>query len=237
MITGLYGFALYGVTALLPLFLQTLLGYSALDSGLAVSPRGLGAMASMVVVGVLVNYVDGRILLAFGLGILAYSTYLLGHINLGISMGSVALPNFLNGFAGGFIFVPLTTHDHEPPAQAGDRQRRRHLQPDAQYRRQHRHRRAHRSRCAARRSIRTIMGANLTASNSRSACERHSRASQRRFQAGGANAVTAHQEAMGAVYRSIAAASRGRSPMQTISACWLFHRWSASRWPRSFIGC
>ena len=42
LITGLYGVVLYGVTALLPLFLQTLLGYSALDSGLAVSPRGPG---------------------------------------------------------------------------------------------------------------------------------------------------------------------------------------------------
>ena len=105
----LYGFALYGVTALLPLFLQTVMGYSALDSGLAVSPRGLGSLVAMVMVGVLVNYVDGRILLALGFAGFGYSTVLLSHINLGISMWSVAVPNFLNGFAGGFIFVPLTT--------------------------------------------------------------------------------------------------------------------------------
>ena len=106
---GVYGFVLYGVTALLPLFLQTLLGYPALDSGLAVSPRGVGAIVSMVVVGMLVNYVDGRLLLAFGFGIFAYSIFLLSRINLSISMVSVALPNLINGFAGGFIFVPLTT--------------------------------------------------------------------------------------------------------------------------------
>jgi len=109
LIATLYGFALYGVTALLPLFLQTLLGYSALDSGLAVSPRGLGSMLAMLMVGILVNYVDGRILLACGFAGFGFSTLLLSHINLGISMWSVALPNFLNGFAGGFIFVPLTT--------------------------------------------------------------------------------------------------------------------------------
>ena len=109
LIATLYGFALYGVTALLPLFLQTILGYSALDSGLAVSPRGLGSMVAMLIVGVLVNYVDGRILLACGFAGFGFSTLLLSHINLGISMWSVALPNFLNGFAGGFIFVPLTT--------------------------------------------------------------------------------------------------------------------------------
>ena len=57
---------LYGVTALMPLFLQTLIGYSALDSGLAVSPRGLGSLIAMVVVGLLANRIDSRILLAFG---------------------------------------------------------------------------------------------------------------------------------------------------------------------------
>ena len=46
LITGIYGFVLYGATAMLPLFLQTLMGYSALQSGLTVSPRGIGAMAS-----------------------------------------------------------------------------------------------------------------------------------------------------------------------------------------------
>jgi len=109
LITGLFGFVLFGVTAILPLFLQTLMGYPALDSGLAVSPRGIGAMLSMVVVGTLVNSIDGRLLLACGFGILGYSTLLLSHVNLGISMVSVALPDLINGFAVGFIFVPLTT--------------------------------------------------------------------------------------------------------------------------------
>jgi DHA2 family multidrug resistance protein len=109
LIAGLYGFVLYGVTAMLPLFLQTLMGYPALDSGLAVSPRGLGAVFSMIIVGTLVNYVDSRLLLACGFGILGYSSLLLSHVNLSISMASVAMPNFINGFAGGFIFVPLTT--------------------------------------------------------------------------------------------------------------------------------
>jgi DHA2 family multidrug resistance protein len=109
VITCLYGFVLYGVTAMLPLFLQTLMRYPAIDSGLAVSPRGIGAMLSMVMVGILVRYVDSRLLLASGFAILGYSTLLLSHITLGISMASVALPNLINGLASGFIFVPLTT--------------------------------------------------------------------------------------------------------------------------------
>jgi DHA2 family multidrug resistance protein len=109
LITGIYGFVLYGTTALLPLFLQTLMGYPALDSGLAVSPRGIGSLTSMIVAGILVKYVDGRLLLACGFGILGYSTILLSHINLGVSMVSIIVPNLLNGFSGGLIFVPLTT--------------------------------------------------------------------------------------------------------------------------------
>ena len=109
LITCIYGFILYATTAMLPLFLQTMLGYSALQSGLSVSPRGIGAMASMMAVGILVRYFDGRLLMAFGFVLLGYSTWMLGQINLAIDMGSVVMPNVISGFAMGFIFVPLTT--------------------------------------------------------------------------------------------------------------------------------
>jgi MFS transporter, DHA2 family, multidrug resistance protein len=104
-----YSFILYGITAMLPLYLQTLMGYSALDSGMAVSPRGVGAVLSMIVAGWLVSRVDGRLMLGFGLAILTYSTYLLTRINLDITMASIVIPNMINGFAMGFVFVPLTT--------------------------------------------------------------------------------------------------------------------------------
>jgi DHA2 family multidrug resistance protein len=100
---------MYASTAMLPLFLQTMMGYSALQSGMSVSPRGFGAMASMIAAGFLVRYIDGRLLMAFGFAILGYSTWLLGQINLSIGMGSVVIPNIASGFAMGFIFVPLTT--------------------------------------------------------------------------------------------------------------------------------
>jgi DHA2 family multidrug resistance protein len=109
LITAMFGFVLYGVTAMLPLFLQTLLGYPALDSGLAVSPRGIGSMLAMMVAGTLAARIDGRLLLAIGLGIFGVSTLMLGRINLGIAMASVAIPCVINGFGGGLTFVPLTT--------------------------------------------------------------------------------------------------------------------------------
>jgi len=109
ILTSAYGVVLYGITAMLPLFLQTLLGYPALQSGLAVSPRGIGSLVSMFVVGRLVGVIDNRILLAAGFGILAVSSAMFSRINLEIAMVNVMLPNIINGFATGFIFVPLTT--------------------------------------------------------------------------------------------------------------------------------
>jgi DHA2 family multidrug resistance protein len=122
LITGLYGVVLYGFTAMLPLFLQTLLKYPALQSGMAVSPRGIGSMFAMIVVGRLTRVVDNRLLLACGFGVLSLSAFMLSNINLEISMTSVILPNLLNGFATGCIFVPLTTMamGHLPKEEIGN---------------------------------------------------------------------------------------------------------------------
>lgn len=102
------GVVLYGTIALLPLFLQTLMGYPALQSGLAVSPRGIGAVVSMILVGRLVGKVDGRYLVMLGFIVVGYSSYLLGDIDLEISISSIVWPQIIAGLAMGFVFVPLT---------------------------------------------------------------------------------------------------------------------------------
>ncbi len=103
------GMVLYGSTALLPLFLQTLLGYPALQSGLAVSPRGIGSVFSMFIVGRLVSKVDGRYLIIFGFSVLAYSTNMFTNLTLEIAESNIMVPMLISGFALGFVFVPLTT--------------------------------------------------------------------------------------------------------------------------------
>jgi DHA2 family multidrug resistance protein len=103
------GIVLYGTIALLPLFLQTMLGYPAVQSGMAVSPRGFGSIVSMILVGRLIGKIDGRYLVLFGFLVLGYSTYQFSDINLMVTAKSVVWPNIFSGFAMGFIFVPLTT--------------------------------------------------------------------------------------------------------------------------------
>ena len=106
---GLLGVIIYGTTALLPLFLQESIGYDAFNSGLAVAPRGIGAMLSMILAARLITKVDERVLIAIGVVIRGVSLLMLGHLDLQMSMGSVVWPNIINGFANGFLFVPLTT--------------------------------------------------------------------------------------------------------------------------------
>ena len=100
---------LYGTTAQLPLFLQTVMGYPALQSGYAMSPRGVAAFITTFFVGRLVGRIRTRWLLFCGFVTLAYSSFLLAGINLEISMASVIWPSVINGIAISFIFVPLTT--------------------------------------------------------------------------------------------------------------------------------
>jgi DHA2 family multidrug resistance protein len=106
---GLIGVVIYGTVTLLPLFLQDLLGYTAYDSGLAVSPRGIGALISLLIAGQLIGKIDSRTLIATGLGIRAVSLFMLGDLNMQIGMWNIVWPNVINGFANGFLFVPLTT--------------------------------------------------------------------------------------------------------------------------------
>jgi MFS transporter, DHA2 family, multidrug resistance protein len=100
---------LYGTTAELPLFMQTLMGYPALQAGLTQSPRGVAAFIATFMVGRIVGKIKSRYLLLFGFSLLAYSSWKLSSINLQVSMASVIWPSVLNGIAISFIFVPLTT--------------------------------------------------------------------------------------------------------------------------------
>ncbi len=100
---------LYGTTAALPIFLQTMMGYPALQSGFALSPRGIAAFITTMLVGRIVGKVPNRILMVIGFVFLAISSFWLGGINLQVSMRDVVWPSMLNGVAISFIFVPLTT--------------------------------------------------------------------------------------------------------------------------------
>ncbi len=104
-----FGFVLYGSIMLLPLFLQTLMGYDATLSGWALAFGGIGSLMIMPVVGRLTTILDSRILIFVGLLINAYAVYLMSLYNTQIDFVTAWWPRFIQGFGLGTTFVSLTT--------------------------------------------------------------------------------------------------------------------------------
>jgi DHA2 family multidrug resistance protein len=102
------GFVLYGSMVLLPIFLQTLLGYPALQAGIAMAPRGLGSFCMMPMTGILTGRVDNRKLLAMGFLIGGTTLLWLGHLNLQAGYWDIFWPQLAQGVGMSLLFVPLT---------------------------------------------------------------------------------------------------------------------------------
>jgi DHA2 family multidrug resistance protein len=103
------GFVLYGSLVLLPLMLQTLLGYPSLQAGIALAPRGMGSFIAMPLVGAVMSRVDARKLLAAGLFVGSCTLFWLGSLNRSLGYWDIFWPQFIQGLALGLLFVPLTT--------------------------------------------------------------------------------------------------------------------------------
>jgi DHA2 family multidrug resistance protein len=101
------GVVLYGSTALLPIFLQTLLGYTALLSGLVLSPGGILVIILLPVVGKLLTRVESRWLVVFGLFILGLSLFHMANFNLEIDFRTAMVARIFQSAGMAFLFVPI----------------------------------------------------------------------------------------------------------------------------------
>jgi len=103
------GFVLYGSLVLLPLLLQTLLGYPSLQAGIAMAPRGMGSFLAMPIVGSILAHVDARKPLAIGLAVASLTLFWFGSLDLSLGYWDIFWPQFIQGVSLGLLFVPLTT--------------------------------------------------------------------------------------------------------------------------------
>ena len=110
----LLGFVLYGSLVLLPIFLQTLLGYPALQAGFAMAPRGVGSFLAMPIVGAIMAKFDARKLLAVGLIVASSTLVMLGSLSLDAGYWDVFWPQFIQGTSLALLFVPMTTATMDP---------------------------------------------------------------------------------------------------------------------------
>ncbi len=103
------GFVLLGSTAMIPLLAQDLLGYTATLAGMVISPGGFVIMALMPVVGRLVNVIDTRALIAFGLIVSAYAMWRMTHLNVQVDYWTLAIDRMVQTAGLAFLFIPINT--------------------------------------------------------------------------------------------------------------------------------
>jgi DHA2 family multidrug resistance protein len=105
----LLGFVLYASTMLLPVFVKTLLGYTAMQSGLVLSPGGLAIIVLMPVVGFLLTRYQPRTLIIFGLVVSALGLFRMAHFNLNVDTRTAVLARVVQSAGLAFLFVPMNT--------------------------------------------------------------------------------------------------------------------------------
>lgn len=103
------GFGLYASMVLMPVLLQTLMGYPALQAGWVMAPRGLGSVVVMPLLGAAIGRTDPRRLVGIGFLINAVTMYWLATLNLDAGFWDFFWPQFVQGIGLGLLFVPLTT--------------------------------------------------------------------------------------------------------------------------------
>lgn len=98
---------LYASLAILPQFLQSMLGYTAFLSGATMMPRGFGALISIAICSVLADRVNKKFLVITGLMLLGVSTFIFGSLNLQISSINIVVPNFIMGMGMSLTMIPI----------------------------------------------------------------------------------------------------------------------------------
>lgn len=103
------GFVLLGSTALLPLFTQGVLGYTATLAGEVISPGGFAIMLLMPIVGKLLVHLDARGLIVFGLALTAYALYRMSQFTVHVDYWTVATDRIIQTCGLAFLFIPINT--------------------------------------------------------------------------------------------------------------------------------
>ena len=102
------GIIMFATMALLPPMLQHLFGYSVIDTGIVLMPRGVGVLISMQVAGLLMRKgVDSRPVVASGFLITTLSLWEMSHWSLGVDQQTIIASGLVQGLGMGLVFIPL----------------------------------------------------------------------------------------------------------------------------------
>jgi len=105
----IFGIVLLATMALMPPFLQNLMGYPVMTTGMVLAPRGIGTMVAMLVVGRLIERIDARYLIMVGLLLIAESMWEMSGFTTQVGIDEIIRTGVIQGLGMGLVFVPLST--------------------------------------------------------------------------------------------------------------------------------
>jgi len=100
---------LFGTLVSLPIYLQTLMGYTSFLAGAVLAPGGVANLLSMPIIGKFMHRYNPKAFIIVGILMTAYSTFLMAQFNLGVDFGTILWPRIYMGLGMGVLFIPLTT--------------------------------------------------------------------------------------------------------------------------------
>ena len=103
------GVLLFSTSALLPSMMQNLLGYSALQAGVASMTRGLGSLIAFLAVPMLVGRFGPRKVLLVGILLSSWALWRMGQFDLSMTPAPIEWAGFVQGLGTGLLFAPLNT--------------------------------------------------------------------------------------------------------------------------------
>ena len=103
------GIVLLATMALLPPYLQNLMDYPVITTGLVLAPRGIGTMTAMILAGRLIGRVDARLLILCGLLLTAFSLWEMSLFAPDMPESVIIKTGLVQGLGLGFVFIPLST--------------------------------------------------------------------------------------------------------------------------------
>ncbi|HET7226682.1 MAG TPA: DHA2 family efflux MFS transporter permease subunit [Candidatus Eisenbacteria bacterium] len=109
LIGGFMFAILMGNMFLLPVFMQELLGFTAMQSGLALMPRSLTMMVVTPLIGRLYNHVSPKILVGLGIVGVAWGSWAMGSFTLDTGVRDINVALIIQGVGFSLLFIPLTT--------------------------------------------------------------------------------------------------------------------------------
>lgn len=116
------GFVLFGTTQLLPQYVQEILGYTATQAGMVITPGGLAVMALMPIVGLALKIIQPRVLIGTGFSISALALFQMTGFTTSTNFEHIAWARVLQATSIGFLFIPISTASYTglPPGKNND---------------------------------------------------------------------------------------------------------------------